>query len=251
MKKTWISTAHRGFVGDEHMQPNTLSAFVLAAKKGADMIETDARTTSDGVIIVNHDPVVQGLDKHGNLVEYEVSKTPASIVTSLILASDDKAGVQYVPTLASVLEICYFTGMMANIDLKEGSLHALDVARLVQNYGMRGRTVYATNGSGAACINGILAIDPEARFIDRPENYTDEKLKAVPGYQSKCYAYTEDFSDENILKIRASGCKLATITLNSGNVFEAFRHHPDMAEYPHTSDFEALDAAVLKRYNEA
>ena len=249
MKKTWISTAHQGFVADDAMHSNTLSAFMLAAKKGADMIETDARTTSDGILIANHDPIVRGYDRDGNRVEYVISETHSRIITSVILAPQDKNGPQCVPTLSSVLELCFFTGMMINIDLKEGVAHAQDIAQLVKDFGMRGRTVYAPNGSGAECIKKILSIDPKARFIDTPENFTAEKLAAVPDYPGKCYAYTSDFSDENIARIRASRCMLATISLNEKNVRAAFRHHPDMAEYPHTSDFEALDAAILAEYH--
>ena len=54
------------------------------------------------------------------------------------------------PTLREVLHLAYFTGMCVNIDLKEGLLHAADVAHLVVECGMRGRVFYATNGSGRA-----------------------------------------------------------------------------------------------------
>ena len=37
---------------------------------------------------------------------------------------------------------------------------------------------------------------------------------------------------------------LAAISLNEENAKEAFRHHPDMAEYPHTSDFEKIETEV-------
>ena len=57
--------------------------------------------------------------------------------------------------------------------------------------------------------------------------------------------YTADFSAENIAEIRESGCMLAAISLNAENAPAAFRHHPDMAEYPHTSDFEQIDRAIL------
>lgn len=244
MNKTWISSAHQGYVTD-NMHSNTLSAFLLAAKKGADMIETDARTTSDGVIIANHNPEVKGWNEKGEPVEYIISDTPSEIITRVILAPDDPQGVQYVPTLEEILHLCYFTGMRVNIDLKEGAAHALDIARMVVASGMRGRTIYATNGAGADCINAILRIDPEANFIDTPRNYTAEKLASVPGYPAKCFAYTGDFSEENIASIRASGCKLAAISLNAGNAVSAFRWHPDMAEYPHTSDFEEIDRFIL------
>ena len=247
MMKTWISSAHRGFV-KEGMHANTLSAIFLAAQKGADMIETDVRTTSDGVFIANHDPDVVGFDKDRNEVRYDVNSTSAEVITSVILAPDDPYGVQYVPTLSQILDLAYFTGIRVNIDLKEGIAHAEEIAQMVCEHGMRGRVVYATNGAGADCINKILKIDPEANFIDRPCNYTAEKLATVADYRGKCFAYTSDFSDENIKKIRESGCKLATISLNEENAVAAFRHHPDMAEYPHTSDFEKIDKMILERY---
>ncbi len=246
MKKTWISSAHQGFV-KENMHPNTLSAIMLAAEKGADMIETDVRTTSDGVFIANHDPTVVGFDKSGSRVEYEISKTDSHIINSVILAPDDPNGVQYVPTLAEILHLAYYTGIMVNIDLKDGILHAEDIARTVCRYGMRGRVVYATNGSGAECIRRILNIDPDARFIDTPYNFTSDELKSIPDYRSRCYAYTNDFSDENIEKIRKSGCMLAAISLNEQNAPRAFEHHPDMAEYPHTSDFELIDRMIIEK----
>ena len=69
LQKTWISSAHQGFVTDG-VHSNTLAAYRLAAEKGADMIETDERTTRDGVIIANHDPIVKGFDENGEAVEY-------------------------------------------------------------------------------------------------------------------------------------------------------------------------------------
>lgn len=244
MRKTWISSAHRGFVL-EGMHENTLSAFYLAAQKGADMIETDARTTKDGILVANHMPDGEGFDAQGNAVTYVVSDTRFDELSRILLAPNDPYGVQYVPTLEQVLLLAYATGMRVNIDLKEGAPYAQEVARLVCKCGMRGRVVYATNGAGGESIPKILRIDPEAKFIDTPDRFTAEKLSHIPDYPARCFAYTADFSDENIAKIRESGCMLAAISLNDDNLLDAFRHHPDMAEYPHTSDFEALDRNAL------
>lgn len=243
-KKTWISSAHQGYVAGG-MRSNTLSAFYLAAQKGADMIETDARTTRDGVLVCNHDPDVRGFDGEGRPAVYRVSETDSGIITRVVLAPDDPAGVQYVPTLKEALELCYYTGMRINIDLKEGMFSAEAAARLTVGSGMRGRAVYATNGAGAEAIKAILAIDPEAKFIDTVRNYTKENLASVPGYGAKCYAYTGDFSQETVNAVRESGCMLAAISLNADNAEEAFRHHPDMAEYPHTSDFAEIDRRIM------
>lgn len=113
------------------------------------MIETDERTTRDGVIIVNHDPSVKGFDENGEPVEYVISETDYSDIAKLRLIKNG-GPENHVPTLLEVLNLTYFTGMCINIDLKEGITHAADVARMAVSCGMRGRTVYATNGSGKA-----------------------------------------------------------------------------------------------------
>lgn len=243
-KKTWLSSAHQGFV-KENIHSNTLAAYLLAAQKGADMIETDARTTRDGVLIANHDETVKGYDAEGNFQEYRIPDTDFEEIAKLTLMPNG-GRENRVPTLRETLHLAYFTGMGINIDLKEGMGSAEKVAHLVVEMGMQGRTVYATNGAGAPAIRKILEIDPEALFIDTKANYTREKLMEIPDYPAKCFVYTSDFSDENIAQIRQSGCMLATISLNANNAAAAFRHHPKMAEYPHTSDFEAIDRDVLE-----
>lgn len=243
-KKTWITSAHQGFV-DESLHSNTLAAYELAAKKGADMIETDARMTRDGVLIVNHDEDVKGYDKYGNEVKCVIAETDYHVIRNIRLLTE-RVEENRIPTLKEALNLAYFRGMCINIDLKEGMKNAEEIAKLVVRMGMRGRTVYATNGAGADAINLILSIDPQARFIDTKQNYTKEALKTVKDYQAKCYVYTGDFSDENIEEIRNSGCMLAAISLNEENAKEAFKHHPDMAEYPHTSDFEKIETELIK-----
>lgn len=49
--------AHRGASG--HAPENTLPAFELAAREGADAIELDVRLTADGVPVVLHDPTLE------------------------------------------------------------------------------------------------------------------------------------------------------------------------------------------------
>ena len=51
-----IVLAHRGDLA--HAPENTLPAFQLAAQKGADGVELDAKLTADGHLIVIHDPSV-------------------------------------------------------------------------------------------------------------------------------------------------------------------------------------------------
>ena len=170
-QKTWISSAHQGFVR-EGMHSNTLPAYALAAEKGADMIETDARMTRDGVLIVHHDPDVKGFDDTDRPVTCLISETDFADLEKIRLIRGNSGEGARIPTLEETLRLAYFAGMCVNIDLKEGLAHAEEIARLAVSSGMRGRTVYATNGAGAEAILRILKIDPQARFIDTRKNYT-------------------------------------------------------------------------------
>ncbi len=90
-----------------------------------------------------------------------------------------------------------------------------------------------------------MDIDPGAHFIDTPANYTAEKLRSVPEFSRRCFAYTADFSEENISRIRKSGCMLAAISITAETVHRAVRWHPEMLEYPHTSDFLTITTDIL------
>ena len=244
-KKSWITSAHRGFV-DDTLKENSLAAYYNAYLHGADMIETDARLTSDGVLIVNHNDTVEGFNENGERVTYVVAQTTAEVICSVILSSDEKWGVQRVPTLEQVLNLAYHTGMLVNIDLKNGYEIAEAVAKLVLKCGLIGKVVYALNGSGMEGINAILAIDSDARFIDRGVSFS-HVVKDFAERGKRCFCYTNDISKENIDAIRNYGCLLALISLDANNFKAAIECHPDMCEFLHTSDFKAIEDAYLKK----
>ena len=245
IKKNWITSAHRGLV-EGTLSENSLAAYYNAYLNGADMIETDARFSSDGVLIVNHDPIVKGFNENGEEVSYVVAETPAEAICSLILSKDDAWGVQRVPTLEQVLNLVYNTGMHINIDLKNKNECAAPVAKMVLKCGMAGKTVYALNGSGMEGIETIMAIDPDARFIDSGVRFA-QTVRNFAQRGKRCFCYTSDSSDENVKAIRDYGCLLALISLNENNFEAAVRQHPDMCEFLHTSDFRAIEDGYLRK----
>lgn len=244
IKKCWLTSAHRGFVEDA-LKENSLAAYYNAYLNGADMIETDARFTSDGILIVNHDATVTGIDASGKTVTYTVAETPSSVICDLILSNDDKWGIQKVPTLEQVLNLAYNTGLIVNIDMKNGYASAEAVVKLVLKCGMRGKVIYAPNGSGLQTINKVLEFDEQARFIDSANNFTAEKLSGLSNYKGKCFAYSYEISEKAVNAIRESGCMLALISLNESNFKNAISYNPDMCEYLHTSDFRAMENAYF------
>ena len=85
---------HRG--ASKAFRENTIAAFVGAAEAGADWVELDIRRTSDGEIVVHHDPHTED----GQLIA-------ATLAASL---------PDYVSTLDEVLDACGDMGV--NIEIK-------------------------------------------------------------------------------------------------------------------------------------
>jgi glycerophosphoryl diester phosphodiesterase len=86
----WIG--HRG--AKREFPENTLPAFRRAYERGASAVELDVHATSDGVVVVNHDPSVHGSD--GRLLE--IAQTPLSQLQTVRFADDI-----CIPTLDAVL----------------------------------------------------------------------------------------------------------------------------------------------------
>jgi glycerophosphoryl diester phosphodiesterase len=89
-----------GHRGASHARPeNTLAAFAEARELGADGVELDARRTSDGRLVVHHDPEVEGF---GLIAARSFEALRAARPT--------------IPTLAEALETC--SGMIVNVEIK-------------------------------------------------------------------------------------------------------------------------------------
>ena len=108
--KVW---AHRGASG--YRPENTLEAFELAIRQGADGIELDVHTSADGELIVMHDETVDRVtDKTGLIKDMTLAQ-----VKELKVSTDvEPNGIYRVPTLVEVLDLMRTTDMMVNIELK-------------------------------------------------------------------------------------------------------------------------------------
>lgn len=103
MKKFPKIIAHRGM---PHLaRENTLPSFQQAIETGAEMIEFDVRRTTDGMLVVHHDPDV--LCGHENLDICNLTYDELNIRTEY-----------HIPTLKEVLSLC--SGKIElDIELKE------------------------------------------------------------------------------------------------------------------------------------
>lgn len=104
----FLAFAHRG--GAEEAPENTMAAFQAAMNLGYRYLETDAYTTSDGVLLSFHDTVLDRVtDRQGELAALPFDEVKKARV----------AGTEPVPLMAEVLEA--WPDVRINIDPKVDS----------------------------------------------------------------------------------------------------------------------------------
>lgn len=118
-KRPWV-LGHRGA---RHAAPeNTLRAFELSQREGADGVELDVRVDAEGNVIVLHDPDLQRVTSgrlHGHVEALPVSQVRAA----------DVGGGERIPTLREVLDWAAAADQCVNVEVKSD---VRDRRRLVQ-----------------------------------------------------------------------------------------------------------------------
>lgn len=136
--------AHRGAAGQA--PENTMAAFLLAARQGADGFELDVQLSRDGVPVVIHDERVdRTTDGRGwvrDLTWAELERLDAGSWRGAEFAG------QGVPRLSDVLDLATKEGLWLNIELKDSVIRypglGAECIRLVRERGDPGRTILST-----------------------------------------------------------------------------------------------------------
>ncbi|MHB1071577.1 MAG: glycerophosphodiester phosphodiesterase [Gemmatimonadaceae bacterium] len=143
-----IRIAHRG--AKREFPENSLPAFLRALERGADAIELDVHRTSDGLVVVHHDPVVGTYAERLGLAGCEISA-----LTAAELARVEVAPGVGIPSLADVLDLVG-TRMTVFVEIKGAGI-AADVAAV-----LRGRdTPCAIHSFDHEQIASLVTIAPE------------------------------------------------------------------------------------------
>ena len=98
MRQLPEAIAHRGL--HRTVPENTLEAFRLALKAGAEAVELDVHATADGVVVVHHDPAVAGIP-----VNPDLRSVPTGELSIADLGGFDLGGGATVPRLSEVLDL--------------------------------------------------------------------------------------------------------------------------------------------------
>jgi len=99
MMENPVAFAHRGACA--HAPENTLEAFALALRLGANGIETDAWVTADGAVVLDHDGSVRRRGRRTAIAAVERTALPA-----------------HIPTVADLFDACG-TRFHLSVDVKD------------------------------------------------------------------------------------------------------------------------------------
>lgn len=112
MTEIW---AHRG--ASSQAPENTMPAFELAMRQGADGIELDVMRTADGIIVVTHDEFCHRLTGSQGMIG---QKSFSELRKLDFAANFPEYSPQRLPALPEVLDLIRPSGIKLNIELKNG-----------------------------------------------------------------------------------------------------------------------------------
>jgi glycerophosphoryl diester phosphodiesterase len=135
--------AHRG--ASAYAPENTLAAFELAYKQGAQGIELDAKLSADGQVVVIHDARLERTtDGHGRVARQRLSALRELDAGSFF---SEKFRGERIPTLGEVFE-ALGEKLYINVELTNYSTPGDDlvphVAKLVVQHGLQQRVIFSS-----------------------------------------------------------------------------------------------------------
>lgn len=210
--------AHRG--ASTHAPENTLAAFELALRQGADAIELDAKLTADGQVIVFHDQTVDRTTPHSGRVKdlslYELRKLDAGSHFDIAFKGER------IPTLEEVfkavgqltiinVELTNYTSIMDPLPEK--------VAELVRLHRLNQRVIFSSFNPLA--LMRIRRLIPEAPIgLLALPGLKGALARSWPGrlisYQSLHPEYS-DVTPDLVKSVHHRGGKIFVYTVNQEN----------------------------------
>jgi glycerophosphoryl diester phosphodiesterase len=180
--------AHRG----EHLRnpENTLPAFGEAIALGADYIELDVRTSSDGVLVLSHDATV---DRRTN------GKGEVAAMSFTELRKLDAGHGEKIPTFDEALQLA--RGRIGiYVDCKQVAAKAL--VETIAKHAMEGHVVIY---GPAKLLREIQALNPKLKLMPEANN-RETAQRLIEEFHLKVMAFdVRDFQSEVIELVRKAG----------------------------------------------
>ena len=149
--------AHRGASG--YAPENTLEAFDLAVRQGADGVELDVHLTKDGELVVAHDETIDRVaDGTGRIADLSLKELKSHRFNRTFPAYEKAT----IPTLQEVFELLNPAGLAINIELKNSYIDYPELEKktieLAAKHNMLDRIVFSSFNHFS--MQRVKAIDP-------------------------------------------------------------------------------------------
>ena len=173
-RHNFIVIAHRG---DHQLYPeNTLAAYQQAILNGADYVEIDLRTTSDGELVSLHDNTVDRMTNgKGQVKEMSLKQ----LLGLKIISKNQNDTTSYcIPTFKQIMDLC-INKIYIYIDFKEAD--AASTYRMLMQYHMEKQVIIYINKPGQYTDwRKIYPIMP--LMVSLPDSVNNaDRLKAYTG----------------------------------------------------------------------
>ncbi len=212
--------AHRGASG--YAPENTMTAFLLAKRLGADGIELDVHLTADGVVVVCHDSDVARTTNGEGIIE----KMTYAELLELDFGYPDMFGKKFedtkISTLEEVLDAFIPAGMIVNVELKATSEGIVEkVLAIEEKYRATGLVLFSSFKHDY--LRELKRLSPDSAVA--PLYWTDDdfvntgtSLGAVALHPAwNCLTEAEDYCK----KAHEAGLKVHPYTPNKPSDLEA------------------------------
>lgn len=185
MPKPTCVIAHQGDFNRIEAGQNTASSFMYAVKAGYYGSETDAQITADGVIVINHDSMLKGVD---------INTSPYEAVKDLVV---DDFHHEKIATLQQLLDILVEnpdspTKLVLEIKRQARAPECVDSAvALVRRMGLQDRVDYISFDKPACREIAALNVEGVSAYLDHDLNPYEVKELGM-SCMDKAYPYMRD-----------------------------------------------------------
>ena len=227
--------AHRGASG--YAPENTLPAFAMAEKQGADGIELDVQLTKDGELVVIHDEKIDRTSTGKGFVrDYTLSELrKMSFCNHMELYSGVK-----IPTLEEVLDLVRPGNMTVNIELKTGIFWYPGIEektlQVVKDAKMEERVIYSSFNHYS--IMRMKAIDPSVKCGFLEESWILGAGAYTKSYGVECWhPLYKTLTEETVKELKDNGIEINAWTVNEPDAVQSMidlgidsviNNYPDM-----------------------
>lgn len=185
--------AHRGYWETEGSAQNSIRSLVKADSIGVYASEFDVWMTPDSVIVVNHDPTINGVN---------IEKTHSSEVLKQKLANGET-----VPTLDQYLQTAKGLKTRLVLEIKKHNSRAREkacvkkIVKMIKDYGLEDRTDYITfskqafedfikyapKGTKVYCLDGKY-VPEQVKFLGGAGiDYSMKVMRKHPEWIKECH----------------------------------------------------------------